>query len=182
MKMKLISIKLACLFVGAAILTGCGGPDKGGPTVPVKGVVTLNGEAVSGVEVVFSPIAGNDNPNPGPYSLATTDASGNFELKTRYGDAGAVVGKHSVSFEFPEADSSDMSALQGELETAKQRAKVKDDENPDGAANRVVEIQAQIDALKAKLASLPKIPADAGREIDVPAGGVTDLKIELGSN
>lgn len=81
-------VLLAPLF-----LLGCSGPK----IVPVSGVVTLNGEPLPNATVTFQPARQGDNINPGPGSMANTDARGAFTLKVVGEDVpGAYVGKHRV--------------------------------------------------------------------------------------
>ncbi len=79
----------------AALLSGC---SDGPKTAHVSGRVTLDGNPLANAEVMFSPIAPKDNPNPGPTSGAVTDAEGRYTLILADGKEtkGAVVGKHKV--------------------------------------------------------------------------------------
>lgn len=73
-------------------LTGCGGIDV--DTVPVSGVVLLDGSPVEGASVTFLSDIGNR------VATGKTDASGKFSLKTVVGEQmvdGAVVGAHKVT-------------------------------------------------------------------------------------
>ena len=78
---------------------------------PVSGIVTLDGQPVSGVRVTFQP-SGRDVENPGPGSSAFSDASGRYELKTVRDEHGAVPGQHTVRIlnPAPQLASSDDSA------------------------------------------------------------------------
>jgi hypothetical protein len=69
---------------------------------PVSGRVTLDGEPAANVRVSFQPLGSADNPNPGPGSVAFTDADGRYHL-TVVGSkrSGAVVGRHRVSIQSP---------------------------------------------------------------------------------
>jgi hypothetical protein len=91
-----------CLVAAAlcfVALVGCGGP-KGGPaTVEVTGAVTLNGSAVDGASVLFSPEIGSSDGRLA--SQATTDNQGRFKLSThvvggKY-KSGIVPGKYVVA-------------------------------------------------------------------------------------
>jgi len=71
------------------LAAGCG---PGRPkTVPVTGVVTLDGKAVEGAGVMLSPEAG------GRPASGTTDKEGKFTLKTFEAGDGALPGKHLIS-------------------------------------------------------------------------------------
>lgn len=81
----LVFAVLACLMVA-----GCGG---GGP-VPVEGTVLYDGQPVSGISLVFSPVDGSRQ------SSGSTDESGHFSLMHTINDMGALPGKHNVTFEW----------------------------------------------------------------------------------
>jgi hypothetical protein len=80
-----VGVSAACTL---ALLAGCG-PSRP-VTVPVRGVVTLDGKPVNGATVLFQPTQGV----PG---RAITAADGSFELTTFAKGDGAVVGRHSVA-------------------------------------------------------------------------------------
>lgn len=80
---------LAALFV-SAWLSGCGG--SGGPNVelaPAAGVAQFDGQPLGNASIAFYPAEG-------PVGTATTDASGQFRIKTN-GQNGAVVGENRVT-------------------------------------------------------------------------------------
>ena len=81
-----ISITHAGLLL-IVLFCGCGGTQ----TEPVSGVVTLDGEPLSGVRVVFHPIEG-DRKN----SIGTTDKMGAYSLDYTIRDTGALVGQYKV--------------------------------------------------------------------------------------
>lgn len=85
---------IVALGFNAFLALGCGGPS----VVPVSGVVTLNGKALTNATVLFQPKAtDDDNINPGPGSAAQTDAEGKYTLRVvTTGQDGAHVGKHRV--------------------------------------------------------------------------------------
>ncbi|MEQ9071977.1 MAG: carboxypeptidase-like regulatory domain-containing protein [Gimesia chilikensis] len=74
----------------AASLTGCGG---GGADTPelgeVTGIITLDGNPLSGAEVVFEPASGAP-------SVGKTDESGSYELIYNQDASGALPGQHTV--------------------------------------------------------------------------------------
>lgn len=76
---------VVCLGVLAVVVAGCSsqGPDM----ATVTGTVTLDGQAVEGAGVVFTPEAGGLPAN------ATTDASGKFELEALLGPNSVAVTK-----------------------------------------------------------------------------------------
>ena len=73
--------------------TGCGGsgdmPDLG----DVSGKVTLDGQPLVGVNVIFHPSSGRP-------AAAQTDSDGNYELVYLDGVSGCKVGPATVSFEW----------------------------------------------------------------------------------
>lgn len=91
------------LLVCAALLAaaGCGS----GPTyVPVSGTVTLDGQPLAGVMVIFQPTAaGGGSDAGGVGSTARTDAQGKYTLDASTPDPkrGALVGSHTVRIATP---------------------------------------------------------------------------------
>jgi len=81
---------LAAAVLGAT--SGCGGGDYGS----VSGTVTLDGQPLSGAQVMFMPDEGG-----GP-SFGETDTSGKYVLTHNSGSRGAVIGAHSVAIEMGE--------------------------------------------------------------------------------
>lgn len=135
----------------------------------MSGKLTLDGKPMPGVEIVFSPAEVSGNPNPGPWSAGITDAEGNYELKTRYKEVGAFIGKHNVSMSYADMQPGAMEELRGELADAKSSG---EDAN---------EIKAQIEQLKKKLKGRALIPASAPGVYEVPAGGNRSANFELTS-
>lgn len=76
------------------LLVGCFGSDK---IVPVSGVVTLDGEPLSGAVVGFEPIAQEGDLEAGYGSYAKTDDDGRYTLRSLKNEDGAMVGQHRVS-------------------------------------------------------------------------------------
>jgi len=151
-----IQFAIPCLMA-ALLIVGCG--PSSGTIAPVTGKLTLDGKPMPGVEIIFSPKMVEGNANPGPYSFGTTDDQGNFELKTRYGDEGAVVGWHLVSMQYSDIEAGVMEELRGELADIKASGE-------EGAA----EVLAQIDEVTKKLKGRAIIPADAEGEFEVIKG------------
>lgn len=89
-------IKLFCAVVLSLPLLGCGPSVETGV---VTGVVTKDGEPLSGVMVYYMPDP--EMQTKGAHSTAITDDQGRYQL-TYYGDTsvpGAVVGWHRVTLE-----------------------------------------------------------------------------------
>jgi hypothetical protein len=82
------------LVVSLLLLSGCFGSDK---VVPVSGVVTLDGEPLSGAVVGFEPIAVEGQLEAGYGSYAKTDDDGRYQLLSLKKEDGALVGRHRVS-------------------------------------------------------------------------------------
>ena len=82
---------VACVLVLASVLmlAGCGGnsdlPDLG----TVEGVVTLDGQPLSGAQVTFSPASGRP-------SSGETGSDGSYQLQFTTDEDGAIVGSHTV--------------------------------------------------------------------------------------
>ncbi|MDG1875294.1 MAG: hypothetical protein P8J27_15375 [Mariniblastus sp.] len=151
-----IHLSIPCLLA-ALVICGCG--PSSGTISPVSGKLTLDGEPMAGVEIIFSPKMVEGNANPGPYSVGTTDAAGDFTLKTRYGDEGAVVGSHIVTMQYSDIEAGVMEELRGELEDIKTSG--------EGDAE---DIKAQMAAVTEKLKGRAVIPADAEGEFVVKQG------------
>jgi len=77
-------------------MIGCGGQ----AVAPVSGKITLNGDPMAEVQVIFEPIDGQ----PDEISTGETDASGNYSLKMIDGSEGALVGTHRVKLTTTKAD------------------------------------------------------------------------------
>lgn len=85
---------LCCSLVGAG-LVGCSKARIKG-LVPVEGVVTLNGEPVSGATVMFAPKK-HDPSRPKGSAQAVTDASGKFKMSTLDPGDGVFPGDYYVT-------------------------------------------------------------------------------------
>jgi hypothetical protein len=83
---KLLFGLLLCLVCGC----GAGGPE----VAPVKGRVTLDGQPLNTVDIVFQPTNG-ESP-----STSRTDADGNYEMLYKRGVMGARTGEHTVRIDF----------------------------------------------------------------------------------
>ena len=82
------------VLLGLFCLTGCG--DGRPSTVPVSGTVTVGGEPMEGVEVLFipaEPIEGYARPSNGK-----TDAQGMFTVGTYEKEDGLPLGKYKIGF------------------------------------------------------------------------------------
>jgi hypothetical protein len=87
--------RLAPLAAVAVLAVGCSRGEY--ETAEVSGRVTLNGQPVANVAVMFQPVAPEGNINPGPGSYGVTDADGRYHLILVGKESkGAVVGKHMV--------------------------------------------------------------------------------------
>jgi len=89
------ALVVAALALGLA--SGCGSESGPQPT-PVRGEVTVKGQAAAGVLVVFHPAEASG----GKKAAATSGPDGKFELTTaRHGD-GALPGAYAVTLTWPE--------------------------------------------------------------------------------
>src|SRR5262245_48884505 len=92
---------VVCLCAG--LVAGCGG----GPSVanaPVRGKVTVGGEALSGGQVSFFPVAAD--PNAKGFSAGSIGTGGEYILYTA-GKAGAPLGQYKVTVTPPMVPSAD---------------------------------------------------------------------------
>ena len=88
-----MSVRQMCsLFSLAALgfVAGCSS-NSNPPTIPVTGIVTLDGKPVSGAMVKFEPSEGSQ------VASGTSDANGKYVLGTFAGGDGAMKGKYGVS-------------------------------------------------------------------------------------
>jgi hypothetical protein len=94
------------LVAAAALMLGCGGGEK---IAPVSGTVKLDGKPLANAQVTFQPTGSASNPKAGVGSYGTTDANGNYSLKTSDTDnkSGAVVGTHRVAIQIKQGETDD---------------------------------------------------------------------------
>ena len=88
------SVWMCLLLAGCFAAWGCGGGAEKPPLGSVTGTVTLNGEPLVGVIVLFKPDSGR-------VATAVTDGKGSYDLEYTYGVKGTKVGPSTVSFEWP---------------------------------------------------------------------------------
>ena len=87
---------VALLCVGVMItIAGCGASTP--PTTPITGTVTYDGEPLEGATITMTPEAGSTGSRS---ASGTSDASGNFIIKTVFPDGstgdGAVAGSYTI--------------------------------------------------------------------------------------
>lgn len=95
----MLRVSLPVLLVLASVISGCG--QAGPKTVPVSGVVLLDGNPIEGASVTFMSNDGNRVAN------GITDASGKYTLRTVFGSQlidGAVPGGHKVGVAKTQSD------------------------------------------------------------------------------
>lgn len=90
-----LHILLAILF--AAPFSGCGG---GFTVAPVSGKVTCKNVPIKSAAIIFSPLAGDGEKQPGKAAGGSVDDQGNFFVGTYTNNDGAIVGKHRVTVSF----------------------------------------------------------------------------------
>jgi hypothetical protein len=78
-----------CLLL---FLVGCGG--KGGPELPVSGIVTLDGQPVANAMVRFMPDKDTD---PSSTGFGQTGSDGKFVITGGQGKKGLVAGRYKVT-------------------------------------------------------------------------------------
>ena len=172
MKKKLahVGIAISALFALTMVL-GC---TNNSSTVPVSGVVTIDGEPVSGLRVTFWPEPTSDNAAPGPYSTGITDENGKYSLVYRYENPGAMVWKHRVTFEYDDVDPEAMSNAKDVAEDAKA-----------AGVEMTAEEKALAGQAKAQMnkhVRIPKKYSDDGSEqflIVVPPGGTDSADLVM---
>ena len=102
--MTRLNLVLLCMFCWLASgLIGCGGPPAAEvpDLAPVSGTVTLDGQPVAGVSVMFVPIPNPANPKErtkGSGAYGSTDASGKYSLRHRSGQPGVEPGYYAATF------------------------------------------------------------------------------------
>jgi hypothetical protein len=135
---------------------GCEGKGPGGDvlsTVPASGTVTFEGTPLESYSVTFQPaVTSGEAHRP---ATGQTDAAGKFTLGTNAPGDGAPPGKYKVGVAF----------------------------NPtttlDSASASPAEIAASMPKEKVKLPLKFRDPQKSGVELEIPAGGSSELKIEL---
>ena len=148
-RLRLLAAVALGAMLGAA--AGCG---SGSKYVPVSGVVTLNGKPYPNAAVMFQPVGGKDNQNPGRGSSGLTDQNGRFVLKTDDGVDGAVIGTHQVKIITVEENMVGFDPAIG---------------SPDNTSNK-----------KAKIDPIPTDWRTMGKNtFDVPAGGTDQANFDI---
>ena len=145
------------------LLVGCGG--EGYPDV--SGRITANGQPLSSVQVIFTPLVQDNNHYPGPWSAGVTDDGGRYTLKARRGETGACPGKHRVSFDWTDIESDELANLKIQLRELK----------GDGA--EATRISSRIKEIQKKLASRPRGISKKTFEVTVTAEGASQVDFEL---
>jgi len=145
------TVAASMIGLGLVGLLACAGCGSGRPkTVPVTGVVTLDGTAVEGAAVKLSPKAG------GRPASGTTDKEGKFTLMTFEKGDGAMPGEHLVSvskveMSGVEADKDGLSGpVSGEI---KQKWIIPKKYSDAKGWNHTVEVKSGMEPLKLELTS-----------------------------
>ena len=156
---------LAKVIVAIVIMTfvGCGDSS----IAPVSGLVTVGGEPVGGIRLVFSPVLIDGNTDPGPWSSGLTNSAGEYSLQTRYKDDGAVVGQHTVAFVYDDI---------GNINTYKELFR---EAKQDGDRAAMAAAKKDIEDYNARQKTRPKAAGDYTQKFDVPSGGTTEANCEL---
>lgn len=141
---------LPLLLLGA----GCGEASRFPEGVPVTGTLWCNGEPLEGATVIFSPVSG------GRSASALTEEGGKFALGTIDASDGATPGQYNVAVIKSEVD--DKTVIEDPQQYLERTGKL-----PPSPKNVFV--------VPRKFAN----PAKSGISAEVPADGVTDMKIEF---
>jgi hypothetical protein len=88
MKRRRLTLIVLPLLAGT-LLAGCGGGRK---TVPVSGVITLEGAPLAGAQVTFHPMASD-----GRMAIGISDSNGRFSLTTYKPNDGALPGRYRIT-------------------------------------------------------------------------------------
>jgi len=129
--------------------------------------VTYEGEPLSNVRLVFSPVPTENSASTGPFSVAISDEAGAFSLETRDGVPGAVVGLHKVGFDWSDIRSYTMADLKSALQESK------------GDPEKQARIKAKIADVQQKLDSRPELKAGLQTKFTVTEGGSSEVAFEL---
>lgn len=156
---------LTIVLLSIAILSSAGCGDSS--IAPVSGKVTVDGEPVEGIRLVFSPRLVGDEKDPGPWSSGLTNSAGEYTLETRYKDKGAVVGNHTVSFVYDDVDT---------IVTFKELYR---EARQEGDQAGMAAAQKDIEAYEARQKTRPKSSGDYSENFEVPAGGTNEANFDL---
>ena len=155
--MKAVINNALVLFL-ISLLLGCGSSYS---LVPVSGTVTVDGKPTSGIKLYLSPVAVGGNVDSGPHSTGLTDENGGFVLECRYGDAGAVVGKHKAVLSYADPSAAkralttpEAEKLRKELQAMRRARNIRENKEDEKLTPVIV-------------------------EVTVPSDGTETLKIEL---
>ncbi|HBE66912.1 MAG TPA: hypothetical protein DDW52_02055 [Planctomycetaceae bacterium] len=122
---RISNLLLGTLLLFPLTFAGCGDPGIG--AIPVSGTVTVDGTAMEGVMVVYTPADGST----GRAASGRTDAEGKYTLTTEINGDGAIPGEYKIAVtkhenaedDLPkEVDPDDPDSLDniyGELDTSK---------------------------------------------------------------
>ncbi len=160
MKARILS---GAMLVVVTAFPGCSNEDdewtrQQPATVTADGVVTLDGKPVDGASIVIAPTPPNQHA-----ANAITDGSGRFSLAAFPNKPGAVPGTYKVRV----AKTIEVGAEPVKVDLGEDAAHAASDEP---SANMT---------WKSVLPEKYSNPETSGLEVEIPAGGVSDLKIEL---
>lgn len=119
-------------------------------TVPVSGVLTYQGKPLEFYQVVLMPVDGTR------VAVGVTDAQGKFKLGTNDGGDGAPPGDAKIAVSFVGPPSS-----------------------VEPGTEQVIDDPSKLPKPKIKIPAKYADPATSGLTQNVPAGGLTDLKLDL---
>ncbi len=90
------------------LLAGCSGrPSNWKETIPVTGVVYVDGKPAEGVQIMFHPDGGMDQEQP-TETKAMSDKEGKFAASTYELGDGAPVGSYTLTIEWPKLNTISM--------------------------------------------------------------------------
>ncbi len=150
MRLHKLAVQLFCI----GLLTGCSSQyeyrAETVDTVPVSGTLTYKGQPLEYYQVVFFPVDGVR------VAAGVTDASGKFTLGTNDGGDGSPVGSCKVAVNFVGPPSTDA-----------------------GGNEQIIDDPSKLPKPKVKIPAKYNDPEKSGLVQEVPAAGLTELKIDL---
>lgn len=103
------NVFLSLVVLLPVALAGCSGPDRNWKeTIPVSGIVMVDGEAAEGVMINFHPSGGMDTEQP-TETKGLSSKDGSFKASTYEMGDGAPEGQYQVTFAWPKLDKISMS-------------------------------------------------------------------------
>jgi hypothetical protein len=97
---RIVGFELALSVASAALLCGCGGPDRV-ELYPVAGSLAFRGRPAAGARLVFHDDRPREELHKLPIPRATTDAQGAFRVSSYDEGDGAPAGMYHITVDLP---------------------------------------------------------------------------------